>query len=94
MQWCVQIAGGADLEGDLTLAHLSSLESSSKLQPAVRLTAALIARYFGDVQFTRCAFGTEFCEHLLPSPEALGAAVDATSPLAPIPASVSPRCSG
>jgi hypothetical protein len=30
-----------------------------------------LARHFGDVEFTRFAYGTEFCENLLPSQEAL-----------------------
>lgn len=30
-----------------------------------------IARHFGEVRFTRFAFGTEFCENLLPSEEAV-----------------------
>jgi hypothetical protein len=40
----------------------------------LRQPAALspdLARHFGNVEFTRFAYGTEFCENLLPTPEAL-----------------------
>ena len=74
MEWCVHIAGAEDFQGELNLEGFASMESSAKLHPAVRLTAELIHERFGTVGFTRCAFGNEFCEHLLPAPEALEAA--------------------
>src|SRR5437867_11785146 len=77
MQWCIHIAGPADLSGDLTLDRFASLQRGSALGPIVRRTAELIHQRFGPVQFTRCAFGNEFCEHLLPSAESLAAAVSA-----------------
>jgi hypothetical protein len=40
-----------------------------------------LARHFGGANFTRFAYGTEFCENLLPSPEALGRIVRASRPL-------------
>jgi hypothetical protein len=77
MQWCVHIAGASDLSGDLTLDRFASLQPGNTLAPAMRLTAELIRRHYGSVQFTRCAFGTEFCEHLLPSAESLAASLSA-----------------
>lgn len=40
-----------------------------------------LARHFGGANFTRFAYGTEFCENLLPSPESLDAVVRASRPL-------------
>src|ERR1041385_645574 len=40
-----------------------------------------LAQRFGPAQFTRIAYGTEFCENLLPSPEALRNVVAAGRPL-------------
>src|SRR5260370_35520538 len=40
-----------------------------------------LAAIFGDVRFTRIAYGTEFCENLIPSRESLRAVVDSTRPL-------------
>jgi hypothetical protein len=77
MQWSVHIAGPEDLDGDLTPVRFASLETSNKLQPPLGLTVRLIERRFGEVRFTRCAFGTEFCEHLLPPEEILRAAASA-----------------
>ena len=73
MQWSVHIRGPKDLEGGLTLDRLAALEPSARLRPAVEL-AARLAGSNGSTQFTHCAFGTEFCENLLPSPESLDAA--------------------
>src|SRR5262245_50219738 len=77
MEWCLHINGAEDLRGELRLERIPSLERSGLLQPAMRLTARLIADYFGEINFTRCAFGNEFCEHLAPSPAALGSALAA-----------------
>ncbi len=40
-----------------------------------------LARYFGGANFTRFAYGTEFCENLLPAPESLRAIVREAGPL-------------
>jgi len=40
-----------------------------------------LARYFGGANFTRFAYGTEFCENLLPAPDSLRAIVRASRPL-------------
>lgn len=43
--------------------------------------SADLARHFGEANFTRFAYGTEFCENLLPPPEALKAVLEACAPL-------------
>ena len=70
MEWSVHIGGAADLDGLLDLDRLHRLEASTRIPGVTPLLRAL----FGNIAFTRCAFGTEFCENLLPGPEALGAA--------------------
>jgi hypothetical protein len=47
------------------------------LRPTVALAARLIEERFGNVAFNCCVFGNEFCEHLIPSPDALEAALSA-----------------
>jgi hypothetical protein len=79
MQWCIHIAGASDLSGDLTLDRFASRQRGAGLTPAVRRTVELIHKHFGVVSFTRCAFGNEFCEHLLPSRDTLAAAMAAAS---------------
>src|SRR5262245_24015441 len=79
MEWCLHINGAGDLKGDLSLERISSLERSAALQPSLTLTARLIHEYFGEINFTRCVFGNEFCEHLAPSPAALESALATTN---------------
>src|SRR5882724_3820167 len=67
MEWSVHISGVADLDGALDLDHLCGLETSARIPKIAPLLRAL----FGNITFTRCAFGTEFCENLLPEPAAL-----------------------
>jgi hypothetical protein len=67
MEWSVHIGGAADLDGALDLDHLCGLETSARIPKVAPLLRAL----FGNITFTRCAFGTEFCENLLPEPDAL-----------------------
>lgn len=70
MEWSVHIRSAADLNGDLSLDRLAALETSPRMEPYAAL-AARLARETGGVRFTRCAFGTEFCENLLPDRTAL-----------------------
>jgi hypothetical protein len=67
MELSVHIRAANDLDGDLTLNHLAHLEPSPRLTPAVAAAANLL----NGSRLTHAAFGTEFCEHLLPTPEAL-----------------------
>jgi len=50
-----------------------------------------LAHHFGKPKFTRFAYGTEFCENLLPPPEALEAVLDARVPLTLLTPYVSDR---
>ncbi len=77
MEWCLHINGSGDLKGALKLERISSLERSTALQPPLTLAARLIAEYFGEINFSRCAYGNEFCEHLTPTPAALESAMAA-----------------
>lgn len=77
MEWSLHIAGADDLEGDLSLDHIAGFERSVTIQPFAALAARLIAEHFGQINFTRCAFGNEFCEHLIPAPSAVESALDA-----------------
>ena len=77
MQWCIHIADAPDLSGDLTLERFASLQRGAGLSPVVGRTAKLIRSHFGNVSFTRCAFGNEFCEHLLPTTASLQAVISA-----------------
>jgi hypothetical protein len=77
MEWSLHIGGAGDLKGDLSLDRAVTFESSATIQPFVALAARLSADYFGKINFTRCALGNEFCEHLIPSVAALEAALDA-----------------
>jgi hypothetical protein len=77
MEWSLHIGGADDLQGELTIDRLGGLERGEVLQPFLNTTTTLIREQFGDIDFTCCAFGNEFCEHLIPSPSALDAALDA-----------------
>jgi hypothetical protein len=77
MEWSLHIGGADDLEGVLTLDRIAAFEPSATIQPLVALAARLIAERFGEAHFTRCAFGNEFCEHLIPSAAALQSTLDA-----------------
>ncbi len=75
MEWSLHIGGADDLEGDLALARVAAFERSETIQPFIALAVKLIAERFGEIEFTRCVFGNEFCEHLIPSPAALETAI-------------------
>src|ERR1051326_3024626 len=77
MQWCIHISGTDDLQDELSLKRLATLEASGSLQPIVALATRLIEERFGEIAFTRCAFGNEFCERLIPSLAPLEAALSA-----------------
>lgn len=76
MEWSLHINGANDLKQALTLDGIREFERSATLQPFIQTTARVIAEYFGEIHFTRCAFGNEFCEHLIPSAAALKAALN------------------
>jgi hypothetical protein len=61
MEWSIHVGAAAELGDDLVLERFANQNSSVK-----RLSAA-----FGNVRFDRCAYGTEFCEHLIPGLDSL-----------------------
>lgn len=67
MDWLIHIKRAEDLAGELSLERLATLEGSEMIRPTVRLAARLILAHYGQVEFTRCVFGNEFCEHLIPT---------------------------
>lgn len=73
----MHIKGAEDLHNGRALTQVLALEKSELLRPSLQLTAQLIQEQFGAIMFTRCVFGNEFCEHLLPKPAALQAALAA-----------------
>jgi hypothetical protein len=60
---------GTPAEANATLAEALTWESSAKLRPLLDALAPL----FEGLEPTRSSYGAEFCEHLLPTPEALSA---------------------
>ncbi len=77
MEWSLHIGCVNDLEGNLSLERIARFDRSAATQPSVALATRLIADYFGEINFTRCAFGNEFCEHLIPPRAALESALEA-----------------
>ncbi|HLF85032.1 MAG TPA: hypothetical protein VI837_12730 [Blastocatellia bacterium] len=79
MDWSIHVSNAAEVKSNLSALEPGSFDSGSKLAPVVELTRRLIDEYFGEVCFTRCAYGNEFCEHLIPSPRRLEAVLTAAS---------------
>ena len=76
MEWAVHIGSAGDARTHVNPADTARRETGSRLQPPVAMAAGLIERYFGEVAFTRCVYGNEFCENLIPSQSCLRAALD------------------
>ena len=77
MEWSLHIKNAADLRDGFSPAHCAAFANSATIHPFNTLAAQVINEHFGEIIFTRCAFGTEFCEHLIPAPAALQAVLDA-----------------
>lgn len=77
MDWSIHVSNAAEVKSNLSALETASFDTGSKLVPVVELTWRLIEEYFGVVRFTRCAYGNEFCEHLIPSPRRLEAVLTA-----------------
>jgi hypothetical protein len=67
VEWSLHVSSAEALAGELTLTAVSNADAMGH---AVR-------EHFGDVAFTRVAFGTEFCENLIPGPASVREIVDA-----------------
>lgn len=77
MDWSIHVSNAAEVRSGLSALEPASFDSGSKLAPVVQLTQRLIYELFGPIAFSRCAYGNEFCEHLIPSPDQLEAVVTA-----------------
>src|SRR6185503_17764125 len=77
MEWSIHVSG----PGEITRAPISreaiSRDAGPKLSPVVELTVQLIEEFFGRVAFSRCVYGNEFCEHLIPSSHRLSEVISA-----------------
>lgn len=67
MEFAIHAADSSEVVNALSPREISVLAAGSRLSPAVVLAADLIAEYFGPIQFARCVYGNEFCEHLIPA---------------------------
>jgi len=79
MDWSIHVSNAAEIRGALNAFEQGASERESKVAPVVELAWRLIEEYFDAVRFTRCAYGNEFCEHLIPSPQRLEEALTAAS---------------
>lgn len=77
MEWSLHIAGAHELASELWLSRFVEADRSQLTQPWSELAGRLLVTEFGDIRFTHCAFGNEFCEHLIPSVSALQPALTA-----------------
>src|SRR6185436_7072689 len=77
MDWSIHVSSASEIQSDFGALDKMTCDSGPKLAPVVALTWQLIEEYFGVVRFTRCAYGNEFCEHLIPSAEQLKAVLTA-----------------
>jgi hypothetical protein len=77
MEWSVHISCSDEATPELNSIERVVVNAGSKLEPVVTLTLRLLDEYFGPVSFSRCVYGNEFCEHLIPSPRCLDAVLRA-----------------
>ncbi|MFY9557922.1 MAG: hypothetical protein WAV20_19995 [Blastocatellia bacterium] len=71
MEWSIHVSSPAEVGRELVVREAANLNAGSMLEPLVDLTRSLIAEYFGVISFSRCVYGNEFCEHLIPSAQRL-----------------------
>lgn len=77
MEWSIHVSGPDEISPGLNSCRINAADAGSKLEPVVNLTLRLMEEFFGPVSFERCVYGSEFCEHLTPSPKRLEAAIRA-----------------
>jgi hypothetical protein len=77
MEWGIHVSGLDELSRATTPRQIPAVHAGSKLEPVVDLTLRLIDDYFGPINFARCVYGNEFCEHLIPSTRRVEAIVQA-----------------
>jgi len=71
MEWAIHVRDRGEIGARLSLTEVDRFDAGAKLHPSVALAAKLIEEYFGEVAFSRCVYGNEFCEHLIPERERL-----------------------
>jgi hypothetical protein len=71
MELALHIGGASEAQTELCPEEIDRFEPGAALRPVVKLAAKLIEEHFGAVRFTRCVYGNEFCEHLIPGREFL-----------------------
>lgn len=71
MDWSIHVSSAGDVASGLRAIESGSFDCGSKLAPVVELTWKLIDEYFGEPRFSRCVYGNEFCEHLIPQSKQL-----------------------
>src|SRR5262245_13054063 len=81
MEWALHISSAKDLAARPSLENISRFSQSEFLAPTLQAALRLSRECFGDVEFTHCVFGNEFCEHLTPSRRALDEAIGAAREL-------------
>jgi hypothetical protein len=67
MEWSIHVNGADEVSEELTTRDIAAAGAGSMLEPVVTRTLDLIDEYFGSIRFSRCVYGNEFCEHLIPS---------------------------
>ncbi len=77
MELAIQVGSASEVRDGLRLRDAAGWERSPKLQAWMRETIEALP----DLEAGRYYFGTEFCENLLPSAEAVGAMVETGAPL-------------
>lgn len=75
MEWSIHVSDADEIKPELNPREFVGHNSGSKLKDVVDLTLGLVEEYFGSVRFSRCVYGTEFCEHLIPSERQLEAVI-------------------
>lgn len=78
MEWSIHVSSADEISPELDSRAVNAAAAGSKLEPVVNLALRLIEEYFGAVGFKRCVYGSEFCEHLIPSPKHLEEIIRAT----------------
>src|SRR5262245_50907938 len=73
MDWAIHVSSSEEVSERRAAGDIKPKSAGIKLAPIVDLTLQLIDEYFGSIKFSRCIYGNEFCEHLIPSTQQLEA---------------------
>ena len=67
MEFAIHAHDSDEILTELNPREISGLGAGPRLLPSVVMAAGLMKEHFGRIQFTRCVYGNEFCEHLIPT---------------------------